>query len=494
MTTAPTPTSDRVCSACTTCGPTQYQTTDCANGNSMQNRVCASLTNCGTGQYESQPPTSTADRTCGNCVASCGSGFYESQACANGNGASYRICSACDPMCLGRCNGPTAGDCTACPSGQFFNGATCVTLTDCGSNQYQTLAPGPNNDRVCGSCTTCGSGTYESQACANGNSPQNRVCSPVSDCSTGQYQLAAPTPTTDRVCTACTSPCGAGTYESQACANGNGTLDRVCTPLTNCGTGQYMSVAPTATTDRICSGCTTCTTSQYQTQACADGNVAQNRTCAACDASCATCDGAGATHCTSCRTGGSLSNGQCTYTCTLTSAADGYSTNYLSNQSNGHGTSMATTNDGSTYNRSYVRFDVAGGTCAEGGTIPAGSTILSASMQIVRLGGCGTCGTGHDLRRITTSWTEDTIPVGAGPSVSGTQTTTFNAGASGATTSVTGGTMATDVQSFLDSSATNYGWRFTQTSGAANNADPYTWGTRENTTAGNRPRLVVTYR
>ena len=68
-------------------------------------------------------------------------------------------------------------------------------------------------------------------------------------CNNNQYESAAPTATSDRICSPITT-CGPNQYETQA---PTGYTDRVCSPLTVCNSNQYERTAPTATSDRVCS-------------------------------------------------------------------------------------------------------------------------------------------------------------------------------------------------------------------------------------------------
>ena len=105
------------------------------------------------------------------------------------------------------------------------------------------------------------------------------TCAPLTNCGTNQYQSTAPTATSNRKCSACKTACTGSTYQTSSCANGNGS-NRACAPLTNCGTGEYQSKAPTATSDRDCSACgPACTGSFFESTACANGNTNQNRGC-----------------------------------------------------------------------------------------------------------------------------------------------------------------------------------------------------------------------
>jgi hypothetical protein len=460
---APTATTDRGCSACATCSASQYESAACADGNAAQNRACAPLTHCGTGHYESVAPTATTDRVCSECVMICGAGMYEAAACANGDAPQDRVCATCDGLCV-NCNGPTSAECTACGPGFYHDGGSCVPLTPCGEGQYESVAPTSTSDRVCSPCAPeCGAGTYERVACADGNSPQDRVCEALTDCAEGQYESAAPTEASDRVCSACTA-CAAGQYETMACADGNASQNRVCKALTDCIVGQYESVPPTATSNRACSACTVCAPDQYDASPCADGNAPGDRVC-----------------------GGGVA------TCTLEAAADAAVDNYSGSHASGTAATMATGDDTVSHFYSFLRFDVASGACAEGGTIPAGATIQSVTLALQQTASCPGCARPHRLERVTEAWSEATIAPGSGPGVSAAVSATFDALAGPGAVDVSGGSLAADVQSFLDAPAGNHGYRLGMVPGIANGASPYRWATRESATSAERPRLSITY-
>ena len=109
----------------------------------------------------------------------------------------------------------------SCTSEQFFDGTSCIALTECTADQYESAAATETSDRV---------------------------CSALSVCTANQYESTAATETSDRVCTAL-SVCTADQYESTAATD---TSDRVCTALTVCTADQFESIPPTETSDRVC--------------------------------------------------------------------------------------------------------------------------------------------------------------------------------------------------------------------------------------------------
>lgn len=182
-----------------------------------------------------------------------------------------------------------------------------------------------------------------------------------------------------------------------------------------------------------------------------------------------------------------------TTTCTLTSTNDGYTKNYIGNSANGNGTTMYVADDGISWHRSFVQFTAVGGTCAEGGTLPSGVTVQSATLQLYLKQACGGCGgRQYRLRKVNQAWTEATLAY-AGPTDVGSNSATFNAPSVDNTVDVSSAQLTTDVQGFVDTGATNYGWKIEQNGGTSNNATPAGWGTHEDGTAGKRPKLIVVY-
>lgn len=434
--TPPTATSDRGCTSCTACTAGEYQTQACANGNGPDDRLCAPLTQCGTGFFESMPPTATSNRVCAACRGACATDEYETQACANGNAPNDRTCGDCDPSCTSCAGSPTS--CTSCPPNQFWNGAACQNLTNCGPGQRETTAPTPTSNRVCGACTACGPGQYASTPCADGNAPQDRVCTPCTTCSGSQYQTIA---------------CGDGSAQN-----------RVCAPLTNCVTGERQSVAPTATTDRQCVACTTCSASQHETVMCANGNTAQDRVC--------------------------VNNSG---TCTLTPVHDADVTNFGGGNSTLTAQTMRVSSDGNSHYYGFVRFNVASGTCAEGGTVPAGSTISNVSLYLTLTNSCGGCTSGYEILRVLSAWNDVSDAPTLNEMVAGSAAATFTRPSPGVTIQINAAGLTSAVQAMLNTPAQDFGFRIGKSGSTTATGTPDQWGTRENTTPASRPRLVIDY-
>lgn len=187
--------------------------------------LCMPLSTCGDLTAEVVAPTPTSDRQCG-----CGAGYYGQPI------RLFRLWSGSD----GHCRRYSTPNCTTLPP-------------DRGIESYYELSPRTNDaDRVCHPvappCTP--PTTYESAA---PTATSDRVCSAVSgNCPGGQYQSAPASMTADRRCTALSPRCDRAT-QWQAAAPTT-TSDRSCRMLTECqaAQGEFEARAPTATSDRTC--------------------------------------------------------------------------------------------------------------------------------------------------------------------------------------------------------------------------------------------------
>jgi hypothetical protein len=165
-----------------------------------------------------------------------------------------------------------------------------------------------------------------------------------------------------------------------------------------------------------------------------------------------------------------------------------------------------------------VRFDVVGG-------VPAGSTVLSASLQMActYTPALPTGAQTVSVHRLTRAWTEGTSTsgtvVGIGAPAAGGDATwasatssgsivnwttaggDFIAGASasatvdaaGTYTWPTNATMVSNVQLWLTTPAQNAGW-IVRANETANQRSAKVFGTREDPVAAQRPRLTVSFR
>ena len=143
---------------------------------------------------------------------------------------------------------------------------------------------------------------------------------------------------------------------------------------------------------------------------------------------------------------------------------------------------MSVDGDPTKANHAFVRFDVS--------SIPAGSTVTNADLRLCFSSNPGGAqGRIHELRRLTSDWTETGVTWNNEPSVSATVTDTITvpSGAQCVFFAVTA-----DVQAWVDG-APNYGWRVNDQDEVTPGGSVTAYATREYGVAGQRPQLVVPY-
>ena len=172
--------------------------------------------------------------------------------------------------------------------------------------------------------------------------------------------------------------------------------------------------------------------------------------------------------------------------CTLTASADSYVDGaVLSSGSNfGTATTLTVRSDVLGNRRTFVRFDLSA--CPSFGN----ARVTDASLRLY-LSTAPSSGRTYDLHGITATWTETGITSSNQPGTAATATASV---ATGAVSAVTlSWPVTADVQSFVDGTATNFGWRIRDATEGSLTARSGTFSSRENGTAAQRPSLVVTY-
>ena len=221
-----------------------------------------------------------ANTVCANC---------RNQVC---DGDNYR-----SGICSGHVDGYQCNPCeyTTC-SENYYRTGSCGTQSNPTENGYQCRAcshqvcGGPNQWRsgscsgtsdgyVCASCTECAPGHYRSAGCTPGVAPQaDSTCTPLTDCGTNQYESTAPTTTTDRVCTPVTN-CSS-LEQGHTASPATATSDAVCETSRECFETEWQVVAPGPNNGRVCDPLTVCGTDEYvMTQA----TLITDRVCDACE-------------------------------------------------------------------------------------------------------------------------------------------------------------------------------------------------------------------
>jgi hypothetical protein len=165
---------------------------------------------------------------------------------------------------------------------------------------------------------------------------------------------------------------------------------------------------------------------------------------------------------------------------TFTSALDTYVREDSSTSSDGGHNDMHVDGETGKVNRAFVQFDISG--------LPSSATIVSATLTLCYKSdpAPGAAGHTHELRRVTAAWDEnvtwDTAP--AVSVVSGT--ITVPATAQCETIDVTN-----DVELWM-ASGNNFGWRISDAA-APTSASEAKYTTRDDGTASEWPKLIVTY-
>ena len=165
------------------------------------------------------------------------------------------------------------------------------------------------------------------------------------------------------------------------------------------------------------------------------------------------------------------------------SLADSYLQSGSANVNNGSETVIDVTNtrDG------VVRFDIS--------VIPSGSTITSATLTLVATAvGSATAVKNYGVHRILLDWAESTVTWNTPGSTAGTHfASSPTETVAVSTTGSYSWNVTNDMTSFVNGSATNYGWRIIWSSNTSGTNKQVDFGAKENTTSGNRPVLSVTY-
>jgi hypothetical protein len=168
-------------------------------------------------------------------------------------------------------------------------------------------------------------------------------------------------------------------------------------------------------------------------------------------------------------------------TTSLTAVADTGVDQKNPNTNTGTAQTMSVASANSGNQRSFVRFDLS--------TIPTAARVQSATLQLTMSTAPSATRT-YEVDRANAAWTETGLTWNTMPTTSAATATAASGTVSGVnlTWNVTA-----DAQSFVTSSATNFGWQLRDSTESS--APPRTaiFRTREWTTAAQRPTLTVIY-
>eukprot|EP01016_Furgasonia_blochmanni_P023328 TRINITY_DN251_c0_g5_i1.p1 TRINITY_DN251_c0_g5~~TRINITY_DN251_c0_g5_i1.p1 ORF type:complete len:2505 (+),score=375.87 TRINITY_DN251_c0_g5_i1:195-7709(+) len=246
----------------------------------------------------------------GSCVQGCPSGFWP-----NTTVPDNKTCAACNSTCAS-CKGPSANDCTSCPTGAnetyLFNGA-CVQACPPGQSPMNgKCILCSENCASCSSgdnCTACNTGFFNHKgrclpACPPGFiNDVNNTCVPCADsCLTCKDNSS--------FCTQCISP--------KNLIKANGSCLDTCPDGSFTQNGVCVRCAPGCDACGNYTQCTTCSTgfnltNGMCTSSCPTGTYPNGTACAACASGCATCvDGS---KCVTCTNGSLVDDGTCVAAC-----------------------------------------------------------------------------------------------------------------------------------------------------------------------------------
>ena len=247
------------------------------------NRVCTAISSCPADKYQSVPPTATTDRECGHTQPSACDGVteYESRAPTSLLNRECTDLITCQPGVTYEPSPPAdiytaqrvcSGVVTGCDSQSQYQTAeptllanrVCAPLTpicDPAALKYQSAAPTATTDRVCSSINVCdGISTFEPSPTISktlGQYTAQRTCNDIDTCTTGQYEVTPPDATTNRVCADWTV-CGAADVSTAGVDNyqttdPTGNTNRGCTNQpAACTASEYESTIGDASTERVC--------------------------------------------------------------------------------------------------------------------------------------------------------------------------------------------------------------------------------------------------
>ena len=168
-------------------------------------------------------------------------------------------------------------------------------------------------------------------------------------------------------------------------------------------------------------------------------------------------------------------------TTSLTAVADTGVNQATPTTNTGTATTMLVASATSANRRSFVRFDLS--------TIPTTARVQSATLQLT-MSTAPTATRTYEVDRVNSTWTETGLTWNTMPTTSAATATA----ASGTTSGVNlTWNVTTDAQSFVTSSATNFGWQLRDSTESSATARTATFRTREFSTAVQRPTLTVIY-
>jgi hypothetical protein len=273
---------DITCAECSVCSQSEFIAQPCDEV-AGTDTVCMLATLCDdVAEYEIQAPTTTSDRQCANCsvceaderisspcgattVDGQGNNVYHDNACVDVNSTvadlmcprgqapmgtnPYIVCSPCQP-----CNGVTqfakgGAYCLDDPVAKIYS-PRCEAVTECSAGFAEIATPTATSDRVCSAGVQCPVNSYSTSTRITAD-VVDLVCIPDPPCASGFYEIVPATPQSPRQCTACTV-CPNGEYASRECT---GAYDTACSKISPCATSQAVLRGAGSNTNTVCVAC-----------------------------------------------------------------------------------------------------------------------------------------------------------------------------------------------------------------------------------------------
>jgi len=243
--TVPGTSSDRICTAHTVCTSTQFES---RAGGAHHDRKCVDHAICDLAtQWEAKAAGTHTDRVCEPITPHCAAGFFERSP------PSATDDRKCEPCAAGtsKLEASNARSCTECAAGTFQRSGSHVRCENCEAGRFQATTGAIT-------CTACAPGKYQPRdgarwclICAPGtfqSGPGGVMCPLVETCAAGEFEVAPPTLSSNRVCSAHTT-CSETQWETAAAANMH---DRTCQAHTKCTSLEWETTRAGTHHDREC--------------------------------------------------------------------------------------------------------------------------------------------------------------------------------------------------------------------------------------------------
>lgn len=172
-------------------------------------------------------------------------------------------------------------------------------------------------------------------------------------------------------------------------------------------------------------------------------------------------------------------------TCTAVATADAYIDEAAATSNHGSDAAISVRSQQNANQRGLVRFDLTG--CS----IPQNASVKSARLDAY-LATAPSSSRSYGMHAASASWEEATTTWNTQPGAAATATATTATGTSAG--AILSWDVVTDVRGFVSGTTTNYGWMVKDQT--ENAADPGVGGalaSREDTSSGRRPTLIISY-